>query len=226
MNWSFSNILLLSITVLCCRPGLAQNTRTAEEEAAYTRTITERADKIVKTLEIADTAKATRVRTILAQQYRNLSNIHDGRDATMKETKKQLQADKAALDVQLATLECNTSGALNKVHIEFLSALYTELTSDQIEKIKDGMTFGVLPITYQGYQDMLPTLTEEQKRKILAWLVEAREYAMDAGSSEKKHGWFGKYKGRINNYLSAEGYDLKKSGDEWEKRRKASQQKQ
>ena len=34
---------------------------------------------------------------------------------------------------------------------------------------------------------------------------------MDAGSSDEKHGWFGKYKGRINNRLSADGIDLKKA---------------
>ena len=37
----------------------------------------------------------------------------------------------------------------------------------------------------------------------------------------KKHAWFGKYKGRINNYLSAAGYDLKKEGEDWQKRRQA-----
>ena len=55
----------------------------------------------------------------------------------------------------------------------------------------------------------------------MIWLTEARERAIDAESSDKKHAWFGKYKGRINNYLSAAGYDLKKEGIEWEKRRKA-----
>ena len=28
---------------------------------------------------------------------------------------------------------------------------------------------------------------------------------------QEKHGWFGKYKGRINNYLSKAGYDMKKA---------------
>jgi hypothetical protein len=54
------------------------------------------------------------------------------------------------------------------------------------------------------------------------WLVEARELAMDEGSSEKKHAVFGKYKGRINNYLSAEGYDMKKEGEDWGKRIQAA----
>ena len=34
---------------------------------------------------------------------------------------------------------------------------------------------------------------------------------MDAGTSEEKHAIFGKYKGRINNYLSKAGYDMKQA---------------
>jgi hypothetical protein len=69
---------------------------------------------------------------------------------------------------------------------------------------------------------MLPDLTDQQKAQILAWLVEAREKAMDAGSSREKHAWFGKYKGKINNYLSAAGYDLKKADRDLAERRKAT----
>ena len=72
------------------------------------------------------------------------------------------------------------------------------------------MTYRVMPVTYTAYQDMILTLTTEQKEKIYNWLKEARELAMDEGSSEDKHKVFGKFKGRINNYLSAEGYDMKK----------------
>jgi len=52
----------------------------------------------------------------------------------------------------------------------------------------------------------------------MAWLKEARELAIDAESSKKKHEVFGKYKGRINNYLSARGYDLVKEREAWYKR--------
>ena len=33
---------------------------------------------------------------------------------------------------------------------------------------------------------------------------------------------YGKYKGRINNYLSSEGYDLKKASKEWAERERAA----
>ena len=80
------------------------------------------------------------------------------------------------------------------------------------------MTYNVLNVTYTAYQDMLPSLTGEQKKQILAWLTEAREHAMDAESSDKKHAWFGKYKGRINNYLAKAGVDMKQAEKEWQQR--------
>ena len=64
-------------------------------------------------------------------------------------------------------------------------------------------------------------LKEEEKAQIYAWLIEAREFALDAENSNKKHAAFGKYKGRINNYLAKRGYDLKKEREEWYKRIKA-----
>ncbi|HEY0944737.1 MAG TPA: DUF3826 domain-containing protein, partial [Opitutaceae bacterium] len=70
------------------------------------------------------------------------------------------------------------------------------------------------------YCDMLPDLTDPQRAQIKAWLAEAREYAMDGGSSDEKHKWFGKYKGRINNYLAAAGYDMKQAERELAARRK------
>lgn len=68
---------------------------------------------------------------------------------------------------------------------------------------------------------MIPTLKEEEKVQILAWLKEAREFAIDTENSKKKHKAFGKYKGRINNYLSKRGYNLTKKREERAKRVKA-----
>ena len=64
---------------------------------------------------------------------------------------------------------------------------------------------------FKRYRELLPNLIVEQQADILANLLEAREYAMDAGSAEEKHAWFGKYKGRINNHLSAAGIDMKQA---------------
>lgn len=221
---AYKGFLCLAIVATMVLTVNAQKARTAEEEAAYTKTILGRADKIVKTLNITDTAKATRVRHIIARQYRDLSTIHDASEQKIKSIEQAIP-EKEKRKEQVEAIENETNGQLDKLHAEYLARLSAELSAEQVEKVKDGMTYGVLPITYKGYLDMLPDLNEEQKKQIMTWLVEAREHAMDAGSSEKKHWWFGKYKGRINNYLSAAGYDMKKAGEEWQKRIKARAEK-
>lgn len=213
----FPRLSVFSVVMTITIASALAQTRTAEEETAYTKSIQQRAEKIVKALPITDAGKATRVQDLIAKQYRNLSEIHDGSDARIKEVEKSTKDDEAK-KTEKKTIEDETTAKLDKLHGGYLAALSAELTPEQVEGVKNGMTYGVLPITYTGYLDMLPDLNDEQKKQIMVWLTEAREHAMDAGSSEKKHWWFGKYKGRINNYLSAAGYDMKKAGEEWQKR--------
>jgi mRNA-degrading endonuclease RelE of RelBE toxin-antitoxin system len=203
----------------------AQEEKTSEsKEAAYIRTINSRAQKIVATLGIQDSSKFYRVQSIIAAQYKNLNDLHTSRDEAVKAVK-ATTLEKEASETAIKKLQDNTAGKIAKLHQEYISQLADELSEEQIAKVKDGMTYNVVNITYSGYLDMLPKLTNEQKSQIKAWLVEAREYAMDAETSEKKHGWFGKYKGRINNYLSAAGYDLKKEGEAWQQRIKEREEK-
>lgn len=197
---------------------VAQNaTNVSDQEAAYIRTITLRAEKIVNTLGITDASKAKHITTIVADQYKNLNTVYEERDGQIKSIK-QKTLSKEEADSELKKVEAAADRKIQALHANYLSMLSSELTPEQVTKIKDGMTYNVLHVTYDAFLDMIPSLTTEQKSQIMAWLVEAREHAMDAGSSEKKHWWFGKYKGRINNYLSAQGYDLQKERKEWEER--------
>ena len=196
--------------------------QTTADKEAYTKVITERAAKITTVLGIADEAKAQKVTNIIRDQYSNLNDIHTARDLNIKTIKEKNAANKAERDTLIAKETRAANASLKKLHKKYISKLSSLLTADQIEKVKNGMTYNVVPITYKAYQEQILTLTDDQKKQILKWLIEARELAMDAETSDKKHAWFGKYKGRINNYLSAAGYDLKKEGVEWEKRRKAA----
>ncbi|RYY13703.1 MAG: DUF3826 domain-containing protein [Cytophagaceae bacterium] len=189
---------------------------TESKEAAYTRTITERAAKIVATLGLTDAAKGTQVRDIIAEQYRKLNDVHEARKTQLAALKAQPKDDKT--EAATKKIEDQTTAALDKLHGKYLKQLSRQLTPAQVDQVKDGMTYRVLPITMAAYEDMLPTLTEAQKTQMRAWLTEAREHAMDASTSEQKHAWFGKYKGRINNYLSAAGIDMNQAGKDWQAR--------
>jgi Spy/CpxP family protein refolding chaperone len=182
-----------------------------QSDAAYARTITQRADKIVATLGIADTNKLIRVRDIITQQYRNLAKIHDARDVQIKQVKEKAGTDKVAAAASVQAARDEVKPKLDELHGEFLSRLSAELSPEQVDQVKDGLTYGVLPLTYGVYLKMYPELTTEQKAQIKAWLTEARELAMDGSTSDEKHAVFGKYKGKINNYLSKAGYDAKKA---------------
>ena len=191
----------------------------AEAEAAYWNTVSKRAEKIVDTLGLDVAAAAARVRDLIAQQYKDLRDIHEARDVRLAELKKSGgPADAGAAEAVRDEADLK----LFRLHYSFLARLAAELTLEQIEQVKDGLTYSVLPNTDRVYREVHPNLTDEQKRQILAWLTEAREYAMDAGSSEAKHAWFGKYKGRITNYLAAAGYDAKTAEKEWLDRQKAA----
>lgn len=218
-----SQILALFLMFSVTTVVFAQNNAVADK-AAYTKTITERAAKIVNTLGINDSKKAEKVTNIIRDQYSNLNDIYTARDLEAKDIKEKNKDNKVLRDSALAKQNRAVDASLAKLHKKYINKLADQLNNEQVEGVKNGMTYGVLPLTYKAYQEEILTLTEEQKKQILVWLTEARERAMDAESSDKKHAWFGKYKGRINNYLSAAGYDLKKEGIEWEKRRKAKAQ--
>jgi len=203
--------------------GLAQTKE--EKEAAYIQTITERAEKIVTPLGISNPEIVTKVRDIIVQQYRNLNDIYSERDTKLKAAKELNKTNKSLAEEQIKNAENEVYARLYILHSDYISKLMLYLAPEQLEKVKDGMTYSVLPITYKGYCDMVLGLTDEQKLQIKVWLTEAREHAMDAGSSDEKHKWFGKYKGRINNYLSVAGYDMKKEGEEWQKRIKEAESK-
>jgi hypothetical protein len=218
----FSIVFFLLFTRLT--GSYAQQNIADSERVAYLNVITKRADKIAKALNIADSVKSNKVSLIIRDQYDNLNNIYTLRDGNKKAAKLAHADDKSSLEKAVAKEDMTVERSLAKLHKSYLSKLSKHLTPAQVDQVKNEMTYNVLPITYRAYQEEILTLNEEQKKQILTWLTEGREHAMDAESADKKHAWFGKYKGRINNYLSAAGYDLKKEGVEWEKRRKASAQ--
>lgn len=184
----------------------------------YVNTIIGRAQKVTDALGITGTDKGTQVLNIVANRYFKLNDIYSERDS-IKKVAGTLTGDAKKQKQQEA--ESTKDMKLYRSHFGFIADLSLYLTDSEVEKVKDVMTYNVVNVTYKAQCDMIPTLKEEEKVQILAWLKEAREYAIDAESSRKKHEAFGKYKGRINNYLSKRCYNLTKEREEWAKRVKA-----
>lgn len=149
----------------------------------YMQTILTRSSKIVDALDLKDKDAKTNVLNIVCNRYFLINDIE------------QKYTDVTARQAELY-----------KRHFAFAADLSNYLTDAQVTAVKDGMTYGVVERTYGAYLEKYPTLKENEKRRIRTWLEEARELAIDAGSAKAKHAWFGKYKGRINNWLSKRGY--------------------
>lgn len=188
-------------------------------DSTYVNSIVGRSQKIVDKLGLDSENARREVTTIIANRYFKLNDIYEARDAKVKSAKESLTGDAKSEAIQAARNEADA--ALYRCHFEFPADLSLWLTPEQIVAVKDGMTYGVVKVTYDSHLDMIPTLTDEEKAQIMAWLIEARELAIDAETSNKKHEVFGKYKGRINNYLTKRGYDLKKEREAWYERIKA-----
>ena len=184
----------------------------------YVETIMQRSKKVTDALNISGTEKGEQVLNIVANRYFKLNDIYAERDS-LKAVAKTMTGEEKKRKMEYA--EMLKDQKLYKSHFGFIADLSVYLTDAEVDTVKDVLTYNVVNVTYKAQCDMIPTLKEEEKVQILAWLKEGREYAIDAESSKKKHEAFGKYKGRINNWLSKRGYNLTKEREEWAKRVKA-----
>ena len=206
--------LLLAVTTL---NASAVELKSEGRDAAYVEAIVKRSQKIVDKLDLKDKAQAEAVLHIIANRYFELNDIYEARDARKAEFKAwNLPAEYQQLADDFVRYECDSK--LYRSHFAFPATLGIYLDDEQVTAVIDGMTYGVVKVTYDSHVDMIPSLTEEEKAQLMAWLIEARELAVDAENSNKKHEAFGKYKGRYNNYLAKRGYDLKAEREAWYKR--------
>lgn len=206
MNYG-SNVHYLKEMFGCPLPTPTVKLDSAGRPADYVQTIIKRAQKCTDELGITYSERGLNVLNIISNRYFKLNDIYAERDSLKKSDKRLAEA--------------LTDSHLYRSHNGFLADLSLYLSQKEVETVKDVMTFNVVKVTYDAQCDMIPTLTDEEKQQIMAWLKEARELAIDAESSKKKHEVFGKYKGRINNYLSARGYDLVKEREAWYERIRA-----
>lgn len=207
-------MILLMLAVVLSANAIELNDKGRNPE--YVNSILGRSKKIVDKLGLQDTNSVREVTYIIANRYFELNDIYEVRDSLVKIAKETLKGDEKQFSIKVAENEKDSK--LYRSHFAFPAALSLFLDEEQIAAVKDGMTYNVVKVTYDATLDMIPSLKEEEKAQIMAWLIEARELAIDAENSKKKHEVFGKYKGRINNYLSKRGYDLVKEREEWYKR--------
>lgn len=212
-RFSFPIPLVLSAVVLLAQTTFAQMStapaKPEELEAVYTKAIESRTKDILDALGLKEAEKASRVHDAIVAQYRALR----ARDAVVDETLKSKGEDTSYQNPARGPLVQPISRQLHTLFLETLSAY---LTPEQVEVVKDKMTYNKVQVTYDAYCAIVPNLSITEKAKILAVLKDAREEAIDGGSAPEKHAIFDKYKKDIDDYLDAHGHDVAKAFKEWQ----------
>jgi uncharacterized protein DUF3826 len=188
------NLLITAISLVSAGTFAAETNLTPQQvEANYTKAIEGRTADILKILALSDTKKIANVHDLIIARYRALNAWHDANDAKLKAARTDTNA------------VAQIRSSLKTLHNDFLAKLGRNLSPDQVDQVKDKMTYGKVQFTYNGYLTQYPDLSEAHRQKILKLLKEAREDAMDGGSAEEKTAVFQRYKGKINNYLNDQG---------------------
>jgi hypothetical protein len=146
--------------------------------AASDAALEKKVSALVASLSLPDSAKQERVRNVLTTHLRAVRDAHN------------------------AGLQLDPS-----VHKSFIGGLQADLTSEQVETVKNSLTANKLPITLKAYHQILPNLKPDDEAKIADWLKRAREESLDVKNVDEMTPIFKKYKREIEAYLDAHGYD-------------------
>jgi hypothetical protein len=154
-------------------------------------------------LQLNDTAKERRVATVISTHLitvRDWNNEHPF--TTVPAGINPATGNKLSdLDRQMIA----NSAMPASVHTNLMTELKKELTPEQVEMILDKYTIGKVAFTMNGYRSIVPDLTKEEEEKILGFLKQAREQAIDYKNMNQISAIFEIYKTKSEQYLNSNG---------------------
>jgi hypothetical protein len=161
----------------------------------------------VASLSLNDAAKEARVTEVVTTHLRTIRDWHNEHPFTTvpaginPRTGERL----SNLDRQMIA----NSAMPKSVHDDLMSGLRKDLTEEQVEVILDKYTVGKVAFTMKGYHAIVPDLTPEEEKTILAFLKTAREQAVDFKNMDQISAIFEIYKTKSEQHLNSNGRSWK-----------------
>nr|WP_243349605.1 DUF3826 domain-containing protein [Parabacteroides sp. FAFU027] len=198
---AFAGSLLLSV------PAMSQSTEKpltpAEKKLRSDKEQDTKAADWTKSLNLNDAAKEARVAQLISTHLkatRDWNNEHPF--STVPAGINPFTGNKLTdQDRQIIA----QSAMPKSIHDDLMTGLRKELTEEQVEAILDKYTIGKVAFTLQGYKSIVPDLTKEEETKILGFLKQAREQAIDYKSMKQISAIFEIYKNKCEQYLNNNG---------------------
>jgi hypothetical protein len=197
-RWLFAVVTVMGLTVVASaqqEPALPQ-----DEEAEYRQVIDRRATGIVEGLDLDDPAREQKVHAILVGYYPKLREYHEEKGPKVRELEQEARRateagnESAAESAQMQVESLQQ--ARQELRDEFVGQLKEVLSEEEINRVKDGMTYGLVQHRMEALSRI--DLSEEQKKQVEEILVAAREEAFDEAGSREKHAAFRRAMGRIS----------------------------
>lgn len=197
--------LFASVVVLHAQTAVKPVPAKQSEEATAKSDdeVAKKAGEWTAALGLNDAAKEEKVKAAIVTHLKAVRDWHNGHPpATVPAGINPATGGKLSdLDRQVIA-----SSAMPKtVHETLMNALKAELTPEQVEAVLDKYTVGKVAFTLKGYKAIVPDLTAEEETKILGFLKEAREQAVDFKNMKEISAIFEIYKTKCEQYLNGNG---------------------
>ncbi|MFC0512897.1 DUF3826 domain-containing protein [Mucilaginibacter angelicae] len=196
-------LLSLSSAVKAQEQQAAKTAPSPEAQAKADAEVDKKATDWVWSLSLTDTAKATRVKNVIATHLKAI------RDWNSSHSFESVPAGiDPATGKALSTMDRQiiiNSSLPKSVHENLMTGLSNDLTEEQVETVLDKYTIGKVAFTLAGYKSIIPDLTPVEEAAILANLKLAREQAVDFKNIKQVSAIFEIYKTKNEQYLNGNG---------------------
>ena len=157
----------------------------------------------VSSLQLNDAAKEARVQQVVARHLKTIRDWHNEHPfTTVPAGINPVTGNRLSeLDRQVIA----NSAMPHTVHDSLMAGLRRDLNEEQVELILDKYTVGKVAFTMKGYMAIVPDLTAEEEAKILGFLKQAREQAVDYKNMNQISAIFEIYKTKSEQYLNGNG---------------------
>jgi hypothetical protein len=154
-------------------------------------------------LNLIDAAKKSAVENVIALHLTTVRDWHNEHpSSTVPDGINPVTGNKLSdLDKQIIA----DSAMPSTVHQALMDGLKKNLTPEQVETVLDKYTIEKVEFTMKGYKAIVPDLTADEEAKILAFLKQAREQAVDYKNMKQISAIFEIYKTKSEQMLNNNG---------------------
>lgn len=169
-----------------------------------------KAARLVGGLKLADPAAASAAQTVVGDWFVTLWAWHQQNDPQLKELWSQWSKARAVVPKDefpgevIAHRIDDVYASLQPAYRTFLEKLATHLSADQIDALKESWSRSPgMRRTYHAYLEIVPDLTDEQKKVILDRMLRAREDAMLTDADKEIVNIYKRHKVKVEAYIGS-----------------------